>query len=379
MVDVNMADNSMVGGLFGVDPAQYQQQQALLQSNQNMQLAQLDPLQAARYSLMQGGTQLGNAGMQLLGIEDPQLQQAKELKQIAKQFDTTTPQGLIELAKAVQAKYPQQAQQAVEAAQKMMKTGAETMYKTKQAQAEGTGTEWIGVPGNPELKQQAIVDRINNTVTPIGAPISVFSNKQLINIDAKGESEFAKQLGKNDANTVTAAMTTRQNSVNAIKSLDKLASLDDQKLYSGSLAEERTAVGNLLDTLGLASKDDVKRISASQQYGKVAGDVVLQTLGGKLGAGFSNEDRKFIAGLVPQLGTNPEARKQLINYMRSKNAEIIQETSDLENYAREKKGLGGFKYKLPKETIAPIGTSTGDVPPNLLKEMQDRGFIPKQP
>jgi hypothetical protein len=375
MVDVKMADNSMVGGLFGVDPAQYQQQQALLQSNQNMQLAQLDPMQSARYSLMQGGSQLGNVGAQLLGVEDPQLQQAKELKQIASQFDTTTPQGLMQLAQTVQGKYPVQAQKAVEAAQKMIKSNVESNYKMRQAQAEGTGTEWIGVPGNPELKQQAIVDRIGGTVTPIGAPISVFSNKQLINIDAKGETEFAKQLGKNDANTVTAAMTTRQNSVNAIKSLDKLASLDNQQMYSGSLAEERTAVGNLLDTLGLASKDDVKRISASQQYGKVAGDVVLQTLGGKLGAGFSNEDRKFIAGLVPQLGTNPEARRQLINYMRSKNVEIIQETSDLENYARDKKGLGGFKYKLPKETIAPINTNMGATPPDLEAEMKARNLI----
>jgi hypothetical protein len=130
MVDVKMADNSMVGSLFGVDPAQYQQQQALLQSNQNMQLAQLDPLQSARYSLMQGGSQLGNVGQQLLGIQDPQLQQATELKQIASQYDTTTPQGLMALAQAVQGKYPAQAQRAVEAAQKMQLNAANVYQKT---------------------------------------------------------------------------------------------------------------------------------------------------------------------------------------------------------------------------------------------------------
>ena len=361
--------------LFGVDPNQYAQEQLLAQTKYNQSLATMDPLQAGKFAMMQGASGLGNVGQQLLGIQDPQLQAATELKQIASQFDTTSAKGLEDLAKAIYTKYPQQAQQAISRANELKKASIDQALNTRKALSEGVSTEWVGVPGQPELKQQAIVDAISGKVTPIGAPISVFSNKQLINIDAKGETEFAKQLGKNDANTVTAAMNTRQNSLNAIKSLDKLATLDNDKLYSGGLANERVAVGNFLDTLGLASKDDVKRISASQQYDKVAGDVVLQTLGGKLGAGFSNEDRKFIAGLVPQLGTNAAARKQLIDYMRTKNIDIIKETTDLENYARDKKGLGGFKYTLPRETIAPINTNTGSVPDDLFKEMKNRNLI----
>lgn len=371
-----MADNSIVGGLFGVDPAQYEQQQALQQTNQNMQLAQLDPMQAARFSIMQGGSQLGNAGMQLLGVQDPMLKKAADLKQIASQFDTTTPQGLNQMAKAaMSAGYLAEAQRAAAAANEMSKNNANNTLTMQKARAEGTSTEWIGVPGKPELKQQAIVNRLTGEVTPVGEPISVFNQKTNITVDAKGETEFSKQLGKNDANTVTAAMTTRQNSVNAIRSLDKLENLDNQTLYTGAGANERVAVGNFLDTLGLVSKEDVKRISNSQQYDKVAGDVILQTLGGKLGAGFSNEDRKFIAGLVPQLGTNPDARKKLIGYMRSKNMDIINETTDLENYAREKKGLSGFKYKLPKETVAPISSAAINDP--LAEEMNKRGLLPK--
>lgn len=131
MVDVKMADNSMVGGMFGVDPAQYQQQQAMLQSNQNMQLAQLDPMQAARYSLMQGGSQLGNVGAQLLGVQDPMLKKAADLKQIASQFDTTTPEGLVQMAKAAMAAgYPQEAQRAMAAAQDMQVKQATIYQKT---------------------------------------------------------------------------------------------------------------------------------------------------------------------------------------------------------------------------------------------------------
>lgn len=124
-----MADNSIVQGLFGVDPAQYQQQQQIQQSNANVQLAQLDPLQRANYSLMQGGTQLGNAGMQLLGAQDPMLKKASDLKQIASQFDTTTPEGLTQMAQvAMKAGYNNEAQRAIAAAQKM-KLDQATIYQ----------------------------------------------------------------------------------------------------------------------------------------------------------------------------------------------------------------------------------------------------------
>lgn len=125
-----MADTPIVNGLFGIDPLQYQQQQVAQQANANMQLAQMDPLQRANYSLMQGGTQLGNTGMQLLGVQDPMLVAATELKQIASQFNTTTPQGLEQLAQAIAAKYPQQAQQAIAAANKMKLDMANIYHKS---------------------------------------------------------------------------------------------------------------------------------------------------------------------------------------------------------------------------------------------------------
>lgn len=163
----------------------------------------------------------------------------------------------------------------------------------------------------------------------------------------EGESEFIKQLAKKDADRVNDALTLRENAVNSINSLNKLASLPDEALITGQFATGRVGVTNLLTTLGLASPADVNRLATSQQYQKVAGDVILQTLGGKLGSGFSNADRDFIASLIPQLETNPAARRQLISFMQAKNQEIVAETTRLETYARDKKGLGGFTPKIP--------------------------------
>ena len=168
----------------------------------------------------------------------------------------------------------------------------------------------------------------------------------------EGESEFVKALGKKDAERVDNAITVRDTAVSTINSLNKLASLPDNQLITGQFATGRVGATNLLVTLGLAAPSDANKLVSSQEYQKVAGDVILQTLGGKLGSGFSNADREFIQGLIPQLETNPAARRQLISFMQNKNQEIVKESIRLENYAREKKGLSGFEPKIPM-SVAP--------------------------
>jgi hypothetical protein len=120
--------NSIVGGLFGADPVVLQAQQRQADMENAAAYAQMNPMQRATMSIYQGGAGLGRAAGGLLGLQDPMLAQATELKQIASQFDITTPQGLEQLAQAIQSKYPQQAQQAVAAAQKM-KLDEATIYQ----------------------------------------------------------------------------------------------------------------------------------------------------------------------------------------------------------------------------------------------------------
>jgi hypothetical protein len=163
----------------------------------------------------------------------------------------------------------------------------------------------------------------------------------------EGESEFVKEMGKIDAKKVSDAVLARETATSTINSLNKLASLPDNQLITGQFATGRVGATNLLVTLGLAAPSDTNKLVSSQEYQKVAGDVILQTLGGKLGSGFSNADREFIQGLIPQLETNPNARRQLISFMQNKNQEIVKESIRLENYARTNRGLSGFEPKIP--------------------------------
>jgi hypothetical protein len=126
-----MADNSIVQGLFGIDPTQYAQQQQAAQNAQALQFAELSPAQQAQYGAFRGGQQIVNAGSQMLGVQDPMLQKATMAKQLAAQFDVTTPQGLQQYANALaQNGAPDLAQMAIARAQEMMVQNATIGQKT---------------------------------------------------------------------------------------------------------------------------------------------------------------------------------------------------------------------------------------------------------
>jgi hypothetical protein len=183
--------------------------------------------------------------------------------------------------------------------------------------------------------------------SPYSGGIDKTTAKVSASSTSQQESEFSKDLGKADAERVKNAMATRENAIGTLTSLNRLNELNQQDLISGTFASGRVGATNLISTLGLASGKDIDRLSASENYQKTAGDVILATLGGKLGAGFSNEDRKFIQSLVPQLENSPQARKQLVEFMVKKNNSIVEETTRLENYARDNKSLKGYVPKIP--------------------------------
>ena len=96
-----MADNSIVQGLFGVDPSQYQAQQAALQNAQAEQFASLSGAQQGQYGAFRGGQMVGNLGANLMGVQDPMLQKATMAKQLASQFDLSSSDGLKQYADAL--------------------------------------------------------------------------------------------------------------------------------------------------------------------------------------------------------------------------------------------------------------------------------------
>ena len=93
-----MADD-IVGGLFGVNPAMYQQQQQQQVFNRAVAMQNLDPFQQAAVGVQQAGYNLAGALGGALGGVDPQLQRISTLNAISKQIDQSNPESMLRGAK----------------------------------------------------------------------------------------------------------------------------------------------------------------------------------------------------------------------------------------------------------------------------------------
>lgn len=396
----------VVNSLFGITPESLMAERENALQAQAMQYAKMDPFQRATAGIYAGANRLGGAVGGLLGAQDPEMMRIQQRQGVLQNLDLTNPESLKQgIQAAMQNKDYQlvseltnRYQQRTAAELAARKTEAEITAKTaekksfsvgdkaflalaakatpasvKAAQDAGNDISLLDVPEAEKVSTYGQV--LKDAGLKVGTPefqkqMQAFAAAELegtrkgkgtvVDVNLVGRKEFTEKLAGIDAKQVENAMATRTNAVATVRSLDQLAALDDQGLINGSFATGRVGATNLLNTLGLASPSDQQRLASSQNYQKVAGDVILGVLGGKLGAGFSNEDRKFIEGLVPQLETSPMARRQLITFMRRKNMDIADEATRLENYARDKETLKGFTPKFPMASNAPATSLSAD-------------------
>jgi len=407
-----MADNqSMLAGLFST-PEQYQQNRQAVQRAQAIQMASLDPFQQGQANIQMGFNRLADVGAGALGIQDPQLQQLSTINQLASQFDTGTSGGMAAFANALRERqlYGPAAQLAAQVAPLRLKE-AEAQAKTAErltneqknatAIADSAGlqrgtSEWTdkyntelarltaGSKG-ANIKEIGVAEKTREPVYFDVATDSQFVVKQdprdptkqirvpfnggvdrttaKTNIGGiklpEGESEFVKELGKLDAKRVADAANTREAAIGELDNLQKMANLNKQEMVTGTFASGRAAVGNLFGTIGIASSKDKLAVANSEQYEKYAGNLLLDKIK-KLGTNPSNTDREFIAKIIPQLENSAQARQELINYMAKKAQEVISETTRLDDYAREKRGLTGYKPTIPLVSTGGVSSLSDD-------------------
>jgi hypothetical protein len=193
-----------------------------------------------------------------------------------------------------------------------------------------------GAAFNEYKQQQAIQQRI--------------AGRTIVNVNNQQETEFVKELGKLQGKQMENAYNTRNAAVETLGTLSKMSELNDKDLISGAFSGPRATTANFFNTIGLASKGDAKTLANTQQFEKVAGDLVLANVK-KLGYNPSNADVIFINKLIPQLESSPEARKALINWMGTKAQASIKEVANMEAYAVKNKSLNGYAPTIPNFTI----------------------------
>jgi hypothetical protein len=119
----------IVNSLFGIDPAALQQQRAVQDQEAALKYASLDDLSRARYGIALGARGIGRSINQLLG-GDEQLNKATQVRQLASQFDMTSPEGIGQFAEAVAPFAPEVAQAAIKRRDEMRLTSANIFQKS---------------------------------------------------------------------------------------------------------------------------------------------------------------------------------------------------------------------------------------------------------
>lgn len=402
-----MADGLMANpyaGLLnlGLSP---EQAQAEVDRQRALQFANLNPQQRMASGIYGGLTQVARA----LGAKDPMLEQASQMRAMAQQFDTTTAEGLIQYAQALQRSGNMQAAQAAamqarevmakeakigseqaliqqrlreraaadpreqfiraraadytpDSLQEFAKTGdySKLTVLTKEDKATKPPADFLATAvelgfgektriGEYSPEQVAQINKkiFDNSVAKATA------SKPQISVDTRAETSFAQAMGAADAKRVTEARTARDAALSELKTLDKAMDLSSKPLVTGAAQTQRMSILNFLDTaVGLGGKTKEELVN-SQQFEKITGDLVLDKIK-KLGANPSNADREFIARIVPNLTINPEARSQLLQYLKKRAQDVVAESDALEQYAVKNRGLSGYR--------ATTSISWGDLP-----------------
>jgi hypothetical protein len=165
-----MADN-IVGGLFGVDPQQLQQQRQVMDANNAFRFAQLNPLEQAKMAIYQGSAGLARGVQGLLG-GDPEMQKVSAIKQLSSQFDLSSPTGMRDFSRALQPIAPNESMMAAKRADELEQTSL-TRQKTQAditkaelsaSQEEKLRAELSGLPAN--ATEQQVIEVVRKYGSP---------------------------------------------------------------------------------------------------------------------------------------------------------------------------------------------------------------------
>jgi hypothetical protein len=326
----------IVGSLFGVNPQAYQQVQQNRAYNQDYQAVQLDPLQQANLALRQGGRGLGQVAGGLLGMQDPELAKASMAKQLASQFDITSPAGLRQYAQALaQNGAPDLAQMASAEADKreqsglgLQKTRADiAISERKVSQDEKLREALAALPtnatdeqylqvfrqfGSPDQQARAIEAAMarrakgaGDGVGGVGAPGPV--GKSGAYRDITGQI-----LGPTEMKTVRSEFETNQRLLSTLNNVTASDVKDAESFVDWTTKGESKA---------LASKATLNAQS------KIAASQLLEQIGQLPPGSASDADMRAAMKSFPGY-SDPEALAQWVNRTKEKLLVNIGRTSD---------------------------------------------------
>jgi hypothetical protein len=374
----------IVGGLFGITPQSYEEGVY----NRSLERAKTyDAPAQLQASFAQLGRGIGGA----LGAVDPTLQKISAFQNLASQADLSTPEGYVNFGKQLLSSGDtQRGMAAIQMGQDMAKNVAETTqryalsgkaiaeaqkiqldYSDEQVakstarsalQAQNVDPSQIDAIINNKDARTSFLKDIQEKTQTVEANGRVFLiSKQdgtkiadlgtapergtKLSVDQRQQDKFAERRGLTQADALAEASNLARGGSLALGSIASMKEQDASgQLFTGPLANSYVGATNLLASVGLLSKEQTGKLTSSQIYDKSAKDLVMQDLGGKLGAQISDADRKFVEDRIPQLTTSQKARTELLNKLEEIQRGKIEYYKKMNAHANKFKNLDDFDF-----------------------------------
>lgn len=191
-------------------------------------------------------------------------------------------------------------------------------------------------------------------------------------VNVGGNNKFEEELAKRQAATydeLQKAGRAAQEQMSTLYAMKQLAA--NEGFYSGFGGEGALAAKKLGAAFGL----DPNGIDSMEAFNGLAKGAALGAMGGSLGAGFSNADRDFVTGQVPNLANSPEGNMMLIEIQtrmaqrRADIAQLAQEYSN-QNGGRLDQGFDRLvrEYAEENPVFADMDFGAGAVPEGVTEE-----------
>ena len=313
-----------IQGLFGGMGTPEDMQRALIEQKA-AQFATLTPNQQLGSMAYKGGANLGRglAGAFGVDVQDPQIRQATMLRQLASQYDTNTPEGLKQMAQALQATNPELGMRVMQQAQAM----EEQMAKTRGAAAEAAKKE-LTVAQEAALRNElaalgpdATQDDILKAVTKYGSADKVMSvlqsaadkatqREQAVQMQRErldAQIEAAKERGANAKELAQMRIDSAQQIAGMMASIrqqgmeDKRAQAEDKK--NEKLAKEEAQKQGVVASFD-SSLDTLSRLASHPGKSSAVGfgGTTSSLIPGTNAAGFASQLETFKAQtFLPQV------------------------------------------------------------------------------
>ncbi len=175
-------------------------------------------------------------------------------------------------------------------------------------------------------------DRLYN-VAPDGKITAIGGSAPVTNINTPGaESEWEKGIGKFGVETFSKIQNEASSAQDLLANTVVLENLmADPSFSSGALAEQKMSYAKIIEALG----GDAADVGSLEAFRAVTSKLILDSMGGSLGAGFSEGDRKFVEGMGAQLSTSKEGNKMIIDLNRKIASRKLEIASFADNYVKE--------------------------------------------